>query len=654
MLHGMKRKIITRAIWLLSLVSLLTDLASEMLYPIMPVYLQTVGFSVVLIGLLEGVAEATAGLSKSYFGRLSDDWGQRLPFVRLGYSLSALSKPLMALSVLPGWVFAVRTMERLGKGLRTAPRDALLADQSNLRTRGQVFGFHRSMDKLGGVLGPVAALIYLYYFPGRYVPLFLLAFIPGLVSTGLTFFLTDQAPKQVRHPTGAPERPASVFAFMHYWKASPTEYRRVVGGLLAFALFNSSDVFLLLKAKEAGLSDTTVIGLYIFYNLMFAVMAYPVGRLADRLGLKPALLIGLGLFALVYEGMATASHLFVFVALLGLYGVYAAATEGIAKAWISTICGPRQTATAIGTYAGLSSLCALVANSLAGWLWFSFGSAVTFAVTGAATLAVIVYLVSIEGRSEHPTALQEPQAVSGQDATGVVTEADDDWSVEKKPTVVMTRSAFVAMLLLIGSLGLWTVYMSFMTISITASSTASTGANARPSPKARPHLGPRRPTTDQTAADRPPKEILTRWPAGVPIPIPVTKPTATTAPASSPGLAQAHPVAQAVRRTPVGTNRLRPREARLYSLASLYIHFYNKPDKRSRKKSLFNGWNKIKVAPLAEQNGFFYVIYTNKKGQKLSGWLSKKNLKLVSRFSRPAERPRSSVPSTNQKQSKNR
>ena len=421
----MNTTIITRAIWILSLVSLFADLASEMLYPVMPVYLQHIGFSVALIGLLEGVAEATAGLSKGYFGQLSDQRGERLPFVRLGYTLSALSKPLMALFPVPGLVFSARTLDRLGKGLRTAARDALLADESDRHTRGQVFGFHRSMDTLGGVLGPLAALVYLYFYPGRYVPLFLLAFAPGLLSVGLTFMLRESKKKAVAKSVGErqglvnqppnPKSRVSIFSFLGYWKASPPEYRRVVGGLLAFALFNSSDVFLLLKAKEAGMNDTTVIGLYVFYNLVYAIMAYPVGRMADRLGLKPTLLVGLGLFAVVYEGMVVADQLYLFMGLLGLYGMYAAATEGIAKAWISTISAPEDTATAIGTYAGLGSLCALVANAFAGWLWYKFGAPVTFAVTGAVTLAVIVYLVALEGKRDNTALVRQLRNVTDPD-----------------------------------------------------------------------------------------------------------------------------------------------------------------------------------------------------------------------------------------------
>lgn len=381
--------VLTRTIWILSGVSLLADVASEMLYPILPIYLNSIGFSVVLIGLLEGVAEATAGLSKGYFGRLSDEWGRRVPFVRLGYALSAVSKPMLALLPLPGWVFAARTLDRIGKGLRTGARDAILADESTPATRGQVFGFHRSMDTFGAVIGPVSALVYLSYFPGQYAPLFLLAFGPGLLSVGLTFLLADHATETPAKGPDAPARSHSFFAFAGYWNAAPPAYRQITGGLLAFALFNSSDVFLLLKIKDAGLSDTAVIGVYIFYNAVYALAAYPVGRLADRLGLKPTLLVGLGLFAVVYGGMAFATQLPVCLVLFGIYGLYAAATEGIAKAWISTVIDKRETATALGTFAGLGSLCALVASSLAGWLWYRFGPGVTFGVSAGAALAVI-------------------------------------------------------------------------------------------------------------------------------------------------------------------------------------------------------------------------------------------------------------------------
>ncbi|MCB0562614.1 MAG: MFS transporter, partial [Phaeodactylibacter sp.] len=160
---------ISRTVILLSIVSLFNDVASEMLYPIMPLYLQSIGFSVLLIGILEGIAEATAGLSKGFFGRLSDVRGRRLPFVRLGYFLSAISKPLMVIITRHWWVFLARTLDRLGKGVRTGARDALLSDEATPASKGAVFGFHRSMDTLGAAVGPVIALLFLHFYPGAYV-----------------------------------------------------------------------------------------------------------------------------------------------------------------------------------------------------------------------------------------------------------------------------------------------------------------------------------------------------------------------------------------------------------------------------------------------------------------------------------------------------
>jgi len=157
-------KYITRTVWILSVASLLTDTASEMLYPIMPVYLKTIGFSVLLIGILEGVAEATAGLSKGYFGKLSDTAGRRVPFVQIGYALSAISKPMMGLLVFPLWIFFARTVDRFGKGIRAGARDAILSDEATPETKGKIFGFHRAMDTVGAVMGPSLALVYLYFY----------------------------------------------------------------------------------------------------------------------------------------------------------------------------------------------------------------------------------------------------------------------------------------------------------------------------------------------------------------------------------------------------------------------------------------------------------------------------------------------------------
>jgi len=383
---GNNRKIITRTVWILSLVSLLTDMASEMLYPVMPLYLKTIGFSVMLMGILEGVAEATAGLSKGYFGKMSDVSGKRLPFVQAGYAFSAVSKPMMAVMTFPLWIFFARTLDRLGKGIRTGARDAILSDESEPQTRGRVFGFHRSMDTIGAVLGPLLALLYLFFYPDNYKGLFYIAFIPRMLAVLLLLTL-----KEKKQPGEKVDKKVSFLSSVSYWKTSPAPYKKLTAGLLIFALFNSSDMFLLLKAKGAGMDDKMVIGVYIFYNLVYAVFAFPVGMLADRVGLKKIFIVGLLLFSVVYFGMSVISNIFFIYFFFFLYGIYAAATEGIAKAWITLITDKKDSATAIGTFSGLQSVCALLASSLTGFVWFRFGATLAFCITALITFLLVMY-----------------------------------------------------------------------------------------------------------------------------------------------------------------------------------------------------------------------------------------------------------------------
>jgi MFS family permease len=386
-----RKKIITPTIWMLSLVSLFTDMASEMLYPVMPLFLKHIGYTALFIGILEGIAESVAGLSKSYFGKRSDQSGRRLPFVQLGYALSAISKPMLAFFIYPWWIFLSRTIDRLGKGIRTGARDALLSDECTKENKAKVFGFHRSLDTLGAVFGPAIALTYLYFYPDDYKTLFLVAFLPGLAAIIATLFIKEKRKPAVSVLNG--HKPsAHFFAFAGYWKQSTGQYKKLVAGLLLFALFNSSDVFLLLKMKESGLSDAAVIGIYIFYNLVYALLAYPIGMLADRIGIKKIFIAGLVVFSLVYTGFAFNHSIPVFFFLFFLYGIYAAATEGVSKAWISNIVDKSETATAIGTYSGFQSICAFVASSLCGLLWVNFGAKATFLITAGVTLLVIMYL----------------------------------------------------------------------------------------------------------------------------------------------------------------------------------------------------------------------------------------------------------------------
>jgi len=380
-------KIINRTVWILSLVSLFADVASEMLYPIIPVYLKQIGFSVLLIGVLEGIDNFTAGLSKGYFGKLSDERGLRLPFIKWGYFLSAVSKPMLAAFAYPLWIFFSRTVDRLGKGLRTAARDAMLSQNATTETKARVFGFHRSMDTLGAAIGPAVALLLLWIFPGDYKTIFLIAFIPGLISVGLIFLL-----KEKKQPVSTLGK-GNFFSFFNYWKIASPEYKRLIIGLLFFSLFNSSDLFLILKTKEATGDDRLTIGAYILYNLVFALAAYPLGILADKLRIKKVFIYGLLLFAVVYTLFGlTSSPTLIFVSFF-LYGIYAAATEGIAKAWITNIAHQNNTATAVGFYTSCQSICALLASVLAGTIWTFFGSTLTFIITATAGVLTALYLL---------------------------------------------------------------------------------------------------------------------------------------------------------------------------------------------------------------------------------------------------------------------
>lgn len=392
-------RIISRTVLILSVVSLFADMASEMLYPVTPVYLKEIGFSVFLIGILEGVVNFTAGISKGYFGKLSDEKGVRLPFVKLGYLLSSISKPLMAIFVYPAWIFFVRTIDRLGKGVRTAARDALLSQEATPATKARVFGFHRSMDTVGAAIGPILALLFLFFYPGQYKTLFYLAFIPGIISILFILLL-----KEKKQPVTTLAK-GNFFSFFNYWKIASPVYRKVVSGLLLFALFNSSDIFLLLITKET-IGDTTIkfiggtfnadtitIAAYIFYNLIYATASYPMGALADKFSFKKIILFGFALFVIVYGGFAFNPSIPAIFILFAIYGIYAASTEGIIKAWVTNLSNNQNTATAIGFYTSCESIGALLASIIAGALWTSAGKSSTFIITAGISAIVFFYFL---------------------------------------------------------------------------------------------------------------------------------------------------------------------------------------------------------------------------------------------------------------------
>jgi MFS family permease len=380
-------RIITRTIWILSLVSLCQDISSEMLYPVIPVYLKEIGFTVFWIGLLEGLANFTAGLSKGYFGKLSDEKGVRLPFVKAGYLFSAISKPMLAVFTYTLWIFFARTLDRLGKGIRTAARDAILSEQATKETKARVFGFHRAMDTAGAMIGPACALVFLYYYPQHYAAIFYLAFIPGILSVLLVYLVKEKKHVSSTLPKG------NFFSFFRYWAIATPEYKKLVTGLLLFALFNSADVFLLLKTKEVSGSDSITIAAYVFYNFVYAAASYPFGSLADKFGTRKVYITGLVLFSIVYAGFAFQPSTAIIFALFFVYGLFSAATDGIEKAWVTNIAHGNNTATAIGFYTSCQSVCALLASVVAGALWSTAGSAATFLSTAIVTLVVVVYFL---------------------------------------------------------------------------------------------------------------------------------------------------------------------------------------------------------------------------------------------------------------------
>lgn len=384
-------RIFTKTILLLSLVSLLTDVSSEMLYPVMPVYLSHIGFSVVWIGILEGIAEATAGFSKGWFGKYSDMLGRRVPFVRLGYSLSAVAKPLIILFANPIWVLLMRTADRLGKGIRTSSRDAILSSESKPENKGKIFGLHRAADTFGAAVGPAIALILLYFYPENYKLIFLISIIPAIGAVFTTFLLKDK--KQL---TTSKVKPPGIFSFLSYWNKAGSDFKKLVIGLGAFALINSSDMFLLLIAKHRGMSDSMVITLYIFYNLSYAIFSTPLGYLGDKIGLKRTLVIGLVFFSCTYLGISFANTTVQFLVFFLLYGVYSAATEGISKAWISNMSKKEDTATSIGFFNTIQSMATFISSISAGLIWVYFGPSFTFIISGISALVIAVYLAQIK------------------------------------------------------------------------------------------------------------------------------------------------------------------------------------------------------------------------------------------------------------------
>jgi MFS family permease len=366
-------------------VSFVADLSSEIVYPLFPLFVTGVlGAPVAVLGFIEGIAEAAATVLRYPFGRLSDRLGRRRPFIIAGYGLSGLGKLLIAVAGVWGVALAGRVVDRVGKGIRTAPRDALIGAGTKPGDQGLAFGLHRAMDTMGAALGPLIALVALEAgLPLRWV--LGLAVIPALLSVVVILVA-------VRERRTAPS-PAT---FRLRLPASPA-YRWLLAGSLLFAAGNSSDMFLLLKAGDVGMGTSAVILVYVLYNLVYTAASLPLGGLSDRIGQLPLMSLGYLVFALVYLGFAFAGSWVVVAVLFAAYGLYIAATEGTSKALISRATPLTERAGAIGLQATLTGLASLVASSLGGVLWTVAGPWATF--TFGAVCALGAAAVLFAGRT---------------------------------------------------------------------------------------------------------------------------------------------------------------------------------------------------------------------------------------------------------------
>lgn len=390
---------IKKNVFILGLVSFFTDISSEMLYPIIPIFLTSVLMAPMsAVGIIEGIAESTASILKVISGWLSDRTGKRKPFVVHGYSLSAIAKPLLALAYTWHFVLIARFFDRFGKGLRTSARDALIADSTDAEYRGKAFGFHRSLDSFGAVIGPLLALILLYYLNGEYRLIFLIAFVPALISVALLYFFVSEKKGEKRE---AVKLKLSEFS---------KDFRLFLFISIVFVIGNSSNAFLIVRAKNIfdvdgvpsfaanfgsiGIVAVVVLS-YVVYNITYALASLPAGALSDRIGRRNVLAGGFLIFSLVYLGFAFADKGYMVWILFAVYGFYIAMTDGVGKAFVVDLVHEGKRGTAIGLYYTATGLLALAASVIAGLLWDFVGAFAPFVFGSVMALVAAVLLMAL-------------------------------------------------------------------------------------------------------------------------------------------------------------------------------------------------------------------------------------------------------------------
>lgn len=371
-------------VFILGLVSFFTDFSTEMIYPLLPVFLSvTLGVDKAFIGLIEGIAETTASILKVFSGWFSDRIKKRKLLVGIGYSLSTIAKPLFALAQRGSHVLVIRFSDRVGKGIRTAPRDALIADSTPSEKMGMAFGFHRAMDTLGAVFGPLTAFLLLPLFNDNYRSIFLISFFPAVVAILLIIFFL----KEIK-----PEKKTSTIPALSL-KSLPAEFKIFLLIMIIFTLGNSSDAFLLLRAQNLGVSMRLIPILWLLFNLVYSIISIPGGMLSDRIGRKRTILIGFIIYTGVYFGFAFA-HLTLHIwTLFAIYGIYYGLCEGVMRAYVADLVPSPLRATAFGIYHTAVGLTAFPASLVMGILWQVFSAQIAFSFGAVLSLASVILLL---------------------------------------------------------------------------------------------------------------------------------------------------------------------------------------------------------------------------------------------------------------------
>ena len=376
-----------KPVWLLGWVSLATDSATEAVYPLLPFFLTRVlGAGAVSLGIVEGAAEAASSILKILSGRIADRSRAKRPLVLFGYGVSSIARPFIAITTSWTQVFTVRVLDRVGKGVRTAPRDAMLATWTTPTTRGKVYGFHRAMDHLGAVVGPALASLFLFFYPDRYRMLFALTAIPGAIAVILIFFVPEEPSPQAAQaftPTAAP-RVATV--------ALPRQFTVFMLVLALFTLGNSTDAFLLLKLTDVAGSPKWIPLMWAALHLVKASVSVVGGSWSDRIGRRAVIAIGWVVYAIVYAGFAASHTLPALFAWFLLYGFYFGFAEGTEKALVADLAPAERRGLAFGVYNAVQGLGALAASVLFGVIWKMYGAPTAFGLGAGLALAATALL----------------------------------------------------------------------------------------------------------------------------------------------------------------------------------------------------------------------------------------------------------------------